>query len=96
MIWRRTLRTFQAEAIELAGHVGDEASRASADAKLGDEVADHGVERLVVSLHSLGSQHVLPQEAPHRLPLLAFPEEQQDDQTSHKLEEHQQFDRVVS
>lgn len=65
--------TFEAEAVELAGDVSDEASGASADAELGDEVADDAVEGLVVSLHGLGSQHVLPQETPHRLPLLAFP-----------------------
>lgn len=65
--------TFEAEAVELAGDVGDVASGAPADAELGDEVADDAVEGLVVSLHGLGPQHVLPQEAPHRLPLLAFP-----------------------
>lgn len=101
VIWRQALRTFQAKAVELAGNVRDEASGASADAKLGNEVADDGVEGLVVSLHSLGSQHVLPQEAPHRLPLLAFPGdmEQRANETTRKLEvdvERQQIDTVVS
>lgn len=101
MTCRQTLRTFQAEAVELAGDVGDEASGASADAKFGDEVADDGVEGLVISLHSLGSQHVLPQEAPHRLPLLTFPvdTEKQPNESTHQLQvdvERQQFDTAVS
>lgn len=64
--------TFEAEAIELAGDVGDEALGASAHVKFGDEVTDDATEGLVVSFHGLRSQHVLPQEAPHRLPLLAL------------------------
>lgn len=66
----KLLLTFQAEAIELAGDVGDEALRASAKAEFGDEVTDHTVEGLVIGFHGLRSQHVLPQEAPDGLPLL--------------------------
>lgn len=66
----KLLLTLQAEAIELAGDVGDEALRASAKAELGDEVIDHAVEGLVIGFHGLRSQHVLPQEAPDGLPLL--------------------------
>lgn len=65
--------TFEAEAIELAGDVGDEVLGASAHVKFGDEVTNNAVEGLVISFHSLRSQHVLPQEAPHWLPLLALP-----------------------
>lgn len=64
--------TFEAEAIELAGDVGDKALGASAHVKFGNEVTDNAVEGLVISFHSLRSQHVLPQEAPHWLPLLAL------------------------
>lgn len=66
----KLLLTLQAEAIELAGDVGDKALGASAKAELGDEVADHAVEGLVIGFHGLRAQHVLPQEAPDGLPLL--------------------------
>lgn len=62
--------TLQAEAVELAGDVGDEALGMSAKAKLGNEVTDHAVQGFIVSFDRLRSQHVLPQEASHRLPLL--------------------------
>lgn len=62
--------TLQAEAVELAGDVGDEALGASSKAELGDEVTDHAVEGLLVGFHGLRAQHVLPQEAPDGLPLL--------------------------
>lgn len=68
----KLLLTLKAEAIELAGDVGDEALGASAEAEFGDQVVDHAVEGLVVSFHGLRSQHVLPQEAPDGLPLLPF------------------------
>lgn len=64
-VWRPALLTFEAEAVELARDVGDEAAGSSVHAELVDEVADNAVEGLVVSLHGLGPQHVLPQEAPH-------------------------------
>lgn len=64
------LLTLQAEAVELAGDVGDEALGAPAKAELGDEVSDHAVEDRLVGFHGLRSQHVLPQEAPDGLPLL--------------------------
>lgn len=62
--------TFKAEAIELAGDVGDEAFGVSAKAKFSNEVTDHAVQGFIVSFHSLRSQHVLPQETSDRLPLL--------------------------
>lgn len=93
--WREQhvkLLTFQAEAIELAGDVGDEALRASAKAEFGDEVGDHAVEGLVIGFHGLGSQHVLPQEPPDGLPLLPLAgtrqegTERNEDVTSHRSE----------
>lgn len=68
----KLLLTLEAEAIELAGDVSDEALGASAKAEFGDQVTDHVVEGLVVSFHCLRSQHVLPQEAPDGLPFLPF------------------------
>lgn len=64
--------TFKAETVELAGNVGDEASSIPAKAKFVDEVGHHAVQGFIVSLHRLRSQHVLRQQAPHRLPLLAL------------------------
>lgn len=74
--------TLQAEAIELAGDVGDEALGAPAKAEFGDEVFHHAVEGLVVGFHRLGPQHVLPQEAPDRLPLLPLAGNRQKGRTS--------------
>lgn len=65
--------TLQAEVIELAGDVSDEALRTSAQTKFADEVSDHGVQGVVVSFHRLRPQHVLPQETPHLLPFLPLP-----------------------
>lgn len=62
--------TLQAEAIELAGDICDEALRMSAMAKFGNEVTDHAVQGSIVSFDRLRPQHVLPQETSHRLPLL--------------------------
>lgn len=62
--------TLEAEAIELAGDVSDEALRASAEAKFGNEVTDHTVQGFIIGFHCLWPQHVLPQETSHCLPLL--------------------------
>lgn len=44
----------------------------SAKAKFSNEVTDHAVQGFIVSLHRLRSQHMLPQETSHRLPLLTL------------------------
>lgn len=62
--------TFKTKAIELAADIIDEAMRASAKVKFGNEITDHGVEGFIVSVDCFRSQHMLPQETPHRLPLL--------------------------
>lgn len=66
----RTNLTLKAKAVELAGDVRDEALRASAKAKFGNQVTDHGVQGFIVGFDCFWPQHMLPQEAPHRLPLL--------------------------
>lgn len=62
--------TLQAEAVELAGDVGDEALGMSEEAKFGNEVTDHAVEGFIISFNRLWPQHVLPQETSHCLPFL--------------------------
>lgn len=62
--------TLEAEAIELAGDVGDKALRMSAEAKFGNEITDDTVQGFIISFHCLRPQHVFPQETPHCLPLL--------------------------
>lgn len=74
-LWQCNLHghlTFKTKSIELAGDVSDEASGASTEAKLSNEVTDHAVQGFIVSFHSLRPQHVLPQEASHGLPFLSF------------------------
>lgn len=64
--------TLEAEAVELAGDVSYEALGGPAKAKFGNQVTDDVVQGLVVNFHSLRSQHVLPQETSHFLPLLSL------------------------